>query len=211
MIIINATSEGLVLANKALDRLYGGVKLKLKKVLAGEVGYNSVDDFFQAREIKLENFQGICQKLELNWQDIGNWQHLLDLPVSQTENPTLATQDNGQDIDRLVQEVRKKVKTYYEKCYGTLKFLGMYEHIKLESVYTPVSLENYAIRSFEPIDQLEKSFREGNSGRFQSQYKDKQEGITVAKNQQYLMVLGEAGTGKSTFLRKVGLEALKKE
>lgn len=37
----------------------------------------------------------------------------------------------------------------------------------------------------------------------------KQEGITVANQEQYLMVLGAPGAGKSTFLRKIGLEALK--
>ena len=33
----------------------------------------------------------------------------------------------------------------------------------------------------------------------------------LANNKQYLMVLGGPGVGKSTFLRKVGLEALKKK
>lgn len=35
--------------------------------------------------------------------------------------------------------------------------------------------------------------------------------MRVANNEQYLMVLGGPGVGKSTFLRKVGLEALKRE
>ena len=35
------------------------------------------------------------------------------------------------------------------------------------------------------------------------------DGTQVANNKQYLVLLGGPGVGKSTFLRKVGLEALK--
>ncbi|MBD2415651.1 NACHT domain-containing protein [Nostoc calcicola FACHB-3891] len=86
----------------------------------------------------------------------------------------------------------------------------MREPVKLESVYTAVQfLDNYAIRSFESIHQLEKFYRQASSRRFQSPDKGKQQGILVANEKQYLMVLGGPGAGKSTFLRKIGLEALK--
>ncbi|MBW4423054.1 MAG: NACHT domain-containing protein [Nostoc desertorum CM1-VF14] len=215
---ISATPEGLVRAKRALQKLYGTQEKLIdeEKHEEGGVGRSTISKFFNGKKIQVGEFKRICiaLKLESEWQKIAGLvdsPDSVDLPVFQTVEPTLETQDNGLDIDRLVPEVREKVKTDYEKRYGTLKLLGMHEHVNLELVYTPVFLENFAIRSFEPIDQLERSSRQGSSQRFQSQDKGKQKGITVANNKQYLMVLGEAGTGKSTFLRKVGLEALKKE
>jgi predicted NACHT family NTPase len=64
-------------------------------------------------------------------------------------------------------------------------------------------------RSLETLENLEKLYRQTNRRKFPSQDKGKQEGIKVANENQYLMVLGAPGIGKSTFLRKMGLEALK--
>ncbi|MEH1838344.1 MAG: NACHT domain-containing protein [Nostoc sp.] len=98
----------------------------------------------------------------------------------------------------------------YEERHGILKVLGMREPVKLESVYTAVQfLGDDAIRSFESIENLEEVYRQAKSRRFQSHDDKKQTGIKVANNKQYLMVLGGPGAGKSTFVRKMGLEALK--
>ncbi|WP_242059442.1 MULTISPECIES: NACHT domain-containing protein [Nostoc] len=76
--------------------------------------------------------------------------------------------------------------------------------------YTAVQfLDDEAIQSFESIENLEKLYRQANSRRFQPQNCGKQEGIKVANDKQYLMVIGGPGAGKSTFVRKMGLEALK--
>ncbi|WP_230966987.1 NACHT domain-containing protein [Nostoc commune] len=98
----------------------------------------------------------------------------------------------------------------YEERHGIIKVLGMREHVKLESLYTAVQfLDDDAIQSFESIENLENLYRQANSRRFQSQNCGKQEGIKVANDKQYLMVIGGPGAGKSTFVRKMGLEVLK--
>ncbi|MEH1796439.1 NACHT domain-containing protein [Nostoc sp.] len=86
----------------------------------------------------------------------------------------------------------------------------MREPVKLESIYTAVQfLGDDAIRSFESIENLEEVYRQAKNRGFQSHNGKKQAGIKVANNKQYLMVLGGPGAGKSTFVRKMGLEALK--
>lgn len=98
----------------------------------------------------------------------------------------------------------------YFKRHGILKALGMREAVPLESVYTAVQfLDEQAIRSFESIQNLEAAYREAKKRNFQQQDCQKQEGLKIANEKQYLMVLGQPGAGKSTFLRKIGLEALK--
>ena len=98
----------------------------------------------------------------------------------------------------------------YFKRHGILKVLGMREGVPLESVYTAVQfLDEQEIRCFETIQNLEEAFRQAKERNFQQQNCQKQEGLKIANQKQYLMVLGQPGAGKSTFLRKIGLEALK--
>ncbi len=98
----------------------------------------------------------------------------------------------------------------YFKRHGILKALGMREAVPLESVYTAVQfLDEQEIRSFESIQNLEEAYRQANKRGFQQPDCQKQEGLKIANEKQYLMVLGQPGAGKSTFLRKIGLEALK--
>ncbi|BAY67145.1 signal transduction protein (plasmid) [Calothrix brevissima NIES-22] len=211
---ISATSQGLERAEKALQRLYG-TQQQLAKKLEGAVGRSTIQKFFKGEKILVDKFREICKELTLEsqWEEISGLvdsPDSVDLPFPQTAKPAFEKQEDGVDFDELVQEVRKKVRPYYEERYGTLKVLGMREPIKLESVYTKVKfLDNENIRGFESIENLEKVYRQVNRCKFPSQYQGKKEEIKVANDKQYLMVLGSPGTGKSTFLRKMGLEALK--
>ncbi|MEH2445309.1 MAG: NACHT domain-containing protein [Nostoc sp.] len=120
----------------------------------------------------------------------------------------------GKTLDEKTKEIifgaSKQYEKNYEERHGILKVLGMREPVKLESVYTAVQfLGDDAIRSFESIENLEKVYRQAKNRGFQSHDAKKQAGIKVANDKQYLMVLGGPGAGKSTFVRKMGLEALK--
>ena len=109
-------------------------------------------------------------------------------------------------------EALKKYADKYQSRYGLLKLLGMPQAVKLESVYTPVRfLDKLSIRRFESIEVLERQYREGRRRKFQIGERRRQDGLTVANKNQFLMVLGGPGSGKSTFLRRVGLEAFKGE
>jgi len=100
----------------------------------------------------------------------------------------------------------------YESRYGSLKLLGMQQAVPLESVYTAVRfLDELSIRQFESLQALEQAYRQTQTRRFQHRRSGNQNGITVANENQYLMVLGGPGAGKTTFLQKIGLEALKAE
>ena len=106
----------------------------------------------------------------------------------------------------------KQYEEKYQSRYGLLKLLGMPQGVALESIYTPVRVLNeLSIRQFESISNLEESYRDKNKRRFQWGECRTEDGITVANENQYLMVLGNPGGGKSTFLRRLGLEAFKGE
>jgi hypothetical protein len=98
----------------------------------------------------------------------------------------------------------------YRERHGTLKVLGMREPVELDSVYVAVQfLDDAAIHDFASIEALEQTYRKKQRRSFQLRERHDQSGIEVANQTPYLMVLGGPGVGKSTFLRKIGLEALK--
>ena len=111
--------------------------------------------------------------------------------------------------DLLFRISRKYIENYTER-HGILKVLGMPKPVSLDSVYTAVKLLNpEELKTFESVEALESEFRQSRERGFQSRECSKQSGISVANQEQYLMVLGSPGMGKTTFLRKVSLEALK--
>ncbi|WOD39839.1 NACHT domain-containing protein [Nodosilinea sp. E11] len=87
----------------------------------------------------------------------------------------------------------------------------MKEPLPLEDIYTAVKLlDDESIQFFAAVDDLEATYRAKGRRSFGSSESPRQDGIQVANAEQYLMVLGGPGIGKSTFLRKIGLEALRK-
>ncbi len=82
--------------------------------------------------------------------------------------------------------------------------------VNLDDVYVSVQLLNpETLKVFESVENLKDWFQKKGDRGFQRKDIEKQPGIDIANEEQYLMVLGGPGMGKSTFLRKVGLEALK--
>jgi TIR domain/NACHT domain len=94
----------------------------------------------------------------------------------------------------------------YREIHGQIKLLRMPQAVDLETIYTRVRfLDQY--NPYCSQGDMEEFFRE----RKRSQMREVKEldGFTAVNQNPYLMVLGAPGAGKSTFLRRVGLEALK--
>lgn len=103
------------------------------------------------------------------------------------------------------------VRNYAKRhCILKIRCVGMGEPVSLDSIYTYVQLlEASNILKFVSKDEMEKAFKATKERRFASKDNQSRKGIDVANAKQYLMVLGAPGAGKSTFLRKVGLDAIK--
>ena len=100
----------------------------------------------------------------------------------------------------------------YRERHGQVKVfcVGMREPISLDDVYVTVQLLDDLSRSkYRSPGEIERAFRDRYQIHFISISDERKDGTMVANDKQYLMLLGGPGVGKSTFLRKVGLEALK--
>ena len=86
----------------------------------------------------------------------------------------------------------------------------MPEAVSVDEIYTTVKLlSERDIGIFESVTSLEEAYRTSDRRSLNLQSCEKRPGIAVANEKPFLMVLGSPGSGKSTFLRKVGMEALK--
>ncbi|MDJ0581071.1 NACHT domain-containing protein [Crocosphaera sp.] len=116
----------------------------------------------------------------------------------------------NENTRKLIYNAAQEYVKNYSNRNGILKVLGMREPVNLDDIYTMVRfLPKDEIINFADISSLEENYRSSNKRKYRSEKGDTKSGITVANEQQYLMVIGEPGAGKSTFLRKMGLEALK--
>ena len=112
------------------------------------------------------------------------------------------------EIENASHQYEKK----YRERHGQVKVfcVGMREPIPLDDVYVAVQfLDDRSRSKYGSSEDVEKAFRQKYPSRFVSSVDERQDGTEVANEKQYLMLLGGPGVGKSTFLRKVGLEALK--
>ncbi len=116
------------------------------------------------------------------------------------------------DVGQLFKEgkylfFREYTQRYWDR-HGMIKVLKMSKPMDLESIYINVKCLGNLVRDYYD-ENLENKYRESKQRRFNFRDDGKKDGLLLANQEQYLMVLGDPGIGKSTFLRKVGLEALK--
>ncbi|MBW4613109.1 MAG: NACHT domain-containing NTPase [Desmonostoc vinosum HA7617-LM4] len=214
---IKATSEGLLLAQKALKRL-GGKQLKLEMQLKGLVGRSTIQKFFQGQEIQVDKFQEICKALTLEskWEAIaglGDLPESLDVPNNQPHQLADVEQDKNIDIDALVQEVREKIKLYLEQRCGTIRVLDMTQPIGLDCIYTNVNILKEITRSVRrKIVELVQYFstESGNFDRlgFSKIAKEQESGLKIVQENSKLIVLGKPGAGKTTFLKYLAIHCI---
>ncbi|NER81412.1 MAG: NACHT domain-containing protein [Leptolyngbya sp. SIO1D8] len=115
-----------------------------------------------------------------------------------------------ENTKQIIFQASKKYAQTYANRHGLIKVLGMREPRNLESIYTAVQfLREEELQLLTSVEDLERAYRQAKRRSFQSKNKNKVSGLKVANEKQYLMVLGGPGTGKSTFLRRIGLEALR--
>lgn len=98
---------------------------------------------------------------------------------------------------------------WYRQTYGYIKILPrlMRKPVSLESIYVDVKLLDDRIKQFLSQSTIETCYQKFQSRSLFGDDLPRQDGLVVAQQHPYLMVLGSPGVGKSTFLKKLGLVA----
>lgn len=84
----------------------------------------------------------------------------------------------------------------------------MAQPMPLRELYTAVQALTRRSRFSDKVSEMEQAFRERSRNDSCDDRAPRREGIAVANEQRFLSVLGQPGAGKSTFLKRVGLEAV---
>lgn len=109
-------------------------------------------------------------------------------------------------------KVRQATKSYaesYRERHGAIHVLGMSKSVPLHEIYTAVRVvPRDFLGAFVQTDKMEEAFK--TSGRQYASFRGDQveDGIVVANREPFLNLLGAPGAGKSTFLRRLGQEAM---
>ena len=120
--------------------------------------------------------------------------------------------DDVQHQQRVIAAANAYIDNYFNRhCQIKIMPGLMKEPLSLESIYTDVKLLNESsIGAFADAGELESTYRKKGKRSFGNSDAERVSGIEIANREPFLTVLGGPGIGKSTFLRKIGLEALKK-
>ena len=103
---------------------------------------------------------------------------------------------------------------HYRKYHCQLKAhcVGIQKSMLLDDIYVAIKfLEQNRVQQYELSENAEKTFQKESKRLSESSSDERPDGMRFASDEQYLTVLGGPGVGKSTFLRRIGLEALKGE
>ena len=144
----------------------------------------------------------------------------LELVLSLLTNGLMSKSKLSKNLEHLESKIVDACRQYdknYRERYGQVKVfsVGMRTPIPLDDIYVPVQLDQRMASQYKSPEEIEQAFQEKERQHFDSaldkpqKRQKRQKGTQVANNEQYLMLLGGPGAGKSTFLRKIGLEALK--
>ena len=121
----------------------------------------------------------------------------------------------GETYDDIKAEVENSYHRYdvsYRERHGEVKVFcaGMRKPIPLDDVYVQVQfLNEHTASRYKSPEEVEQAFRGRGMQLLDSTSDERRDSTQVANDEKYLMLLGGPGVGKSTFFRKVGLEALK--
>jgi predicted NACHT family NTPase len=189
---LKASFAGLKAARKAFER-----RGRTQDYLAGAIGCTrqTVSRFFSGDHlIEQRIFEALCQELGLDWAEIAEWPEG-SMPVAASLN-----------LDALVQSVRQQVQSsLLERC-GTMRVLDMEQPIELNAVYTRVNfLKRIPRYQYRKIEDLKKNF---DGFRLGKTTVERAPGLEIVLKHHKVMILGEPGAGKTTFLKLLTLRCL---
>jgi predicted NACHT family NTPase len=181
---LQASTEGINKAKAALIR-----HSLTQQGLAGELGISRqpVTKFFQGKPVDRYIFVTICDKLNLDWEEI----------VTSLSFPEMEPVASISEIEALLQNTREKVHDNIQRRCGVMRVLNMEQPMRVDDIYTDINiLEQVTSRRRLDIEELLQNI-------------DKPQkclsAMAVVERHDKLMILGKPGTGKTIFLKWLAL------
>ncbi|MBD2203668.1 NACHT domain-containing protein [Calothrix sp. FACHB-1219] len=193
---LQASAKGISKAEAALIR-----NSLTQQGLAGELGISRqpVTKFFQGKAVDRYIFVTICEKLNLNWEEI----------VKPSSFPEEEASASFSQIQVLVQNVREKVHNSIQRRCGVMRVLDMEKPRRLDNIYTPVYIwERIARRRRLEIGEIVRDFdpTKFNCFNLGVLQQPRLPAIEAVESYDKLMILGKPGSGKTIFLKWLAIQ-----
>ncbi len=198
---VQASPEGIEKARKALRHSSLTQKVLAQKEL--KISTYTVNEFFKGKPVNRKYFYQICQKLNLEWDEI------VAKSSKKPDLRLLAAQGISSNIDALVQEVRQRSRSDIVMRCGTMQVLDMTQPVGLNDIYISINiLETISGRRPLEISDLLQSCDPADFNRFGLGRitEERVPGSTAVEKYSKLMVLGKPGVGKTTFLKSLAIQ-----
>ncbi|BAY26350.1 putative signal transduction protein with Nacht domain [Calothrix sp. NIES-2100] len=188
---LQASAKGISKAEAALIR-----NSLTQQGLAGELGISRqpVTKFFQGKAVDRYIFVTICEKLNLNWEEI----------VKPSSFPEEEQSASISQIQSLVHNVREKVHDSIQRRCGVMRVLDMEQPIRLDTIYTHVNIwERITGRRRLDIAEIVRDFdpTKFNCFNLGSLEQPRLPALEAVERYDKLMIFGKPGTGKTIFLK----------
>jgi predicted NACHT family NTPase len=193
---LQASSQGIQILKKSFRKKKGG-----QTYVAGAVGCSrqTIWSLLQGNPIDCDVFMEVCKELGLNWEEIAE----SELPEPE--------QNDSQDIDALVREVRERIQPYIQERCGTMRVLDMTQPVALGDIYTSVNiLEKLTrYRELKPGGLMRDTSPEKFERFCLGDVREKGvPGLEAVEKFSKLMILGKPGAGKTTFLKHLAIQSI---
>lgn len=197
-----ASEQGIRKASRAFERTE-----LTQKELADELDLKttySIIKFFKSRRVDRKIFKAICDRLDLDWEEIAAEEKTPGAPAPGAPAPG----ERVLDIDALVQEVREAADPIIQDRCSTMRVLYMSQPISISKIYTKVNiLEKIPRNRYLEIPDLRSSCNGQDFDRWglARVYEPRVSGLEAVSLYDKLMVLGKPGSGKTTFLKHLAI------
>ncbi len=196
---LKASTVGIEKAKRAFK-----IREWTQEYLASEVGLETrqpIWKFFTGKPIERHTFMEICFQLGLDWQEIA------DLPTEILLTENKPDWDSCGDIDALVQTVRSRRSDKIQAQCGTMRLLDIPQPIRLEDIYVDVNILNNITRQrWLDIFELQSCVQEFGGFGLDQDCQERVTAMQAVTTYPKLMLLGKAGSGKTTFLQYIATQ-----
>ncbi len=194
-----ASQQGIQAAKQALTK--AGWTQKHLSILVSS-SRQPITNFFKGVAIAQPIFLEICDRLNLDWQQIADFSQVVTTSESFPADPF-------DDLNVVVQDLRSKIHSSIQEQCGTMRVLDMSHPIGVEDIYTHVNiLEQISGYQRKKIAQLlqEYNLEEFDRLGLGKVTQERIPGLEAVQKYHKLIILGKPGAGKTTFLKYLAIQ-----
>ncbi len=198
---LHSSPEGIIQAKQAITRK-GWTQAYLAEIV-GLSSRQSIWKFLTGRPIEKQVFKEICFRLDLDWEEISDFTEE-EIKEIRDSTPKLVEETLG--VEGCVKIMHSHLKEQIIAQCNTLESSFNLTQPPLNKVYIDLKVLTQPIHQrWLELSDLPESFSHVRRARINHQHSQAVEGLNLVTKHHKLMILGQPGAGKTTFVKQIAL------